>query len=115
MARRLVGANAGMLLIGPLGTTKFTEILIEMYAFSLKKIYIKMSSGKWRPFCPGLNVLKCDFSSCHARCQTRLMDDVTAVQNLLRFQIFANDSMGFCILCIPLDVDPLSKALGICV
>ena len=39
-----------------LGTT-FSEILIETETFSFKKIDLKMSSGKWRPFCIGLNVL----------------------------------------------------------
>ena len=48
--------NAGILLIGPLGTN-FSEILIEIQTFSFKKIHLKMSPGKWRPFCLGLNVL----------------------------------------------------------
>ena len=41
--------NAGRLLIWPLGTN-FTEILIEIHIFSFKKMHLKMSSGKWRPF-----------------------------------------------------------------
>ena len=45
-----------ILLIGPLGTN-FSEMLIEILPFSFKKIHLKMSSGKWRPFCLGLNVL----------------------------------------------------------
>ena len=45
-----------MLLIGPLGT-KFSEMLVEIHTFSIKKIHLKMSSEKWRPFCLGLNVL----------------------------------------------------------
>ena len=49
--------NVGILLIGTLGTN-FSEMLIEIHTFSFKKIHLKMSSGKWRPFCPGLNVLK---------------------------------------------------------
>ena len=48
--------NVGILLIGPLGTN-FSEMLIEMHTFSFKKIHFKMSSGKWRPSCLGLNVL----------------------------------------------------------
>ena len=47
--------NDGILLIGPL-ETNLSEILIEIYTFSFKKIHLKMSSGKRRPFCPGLNV-----------------------------------------------------------
>ena len=46
----------GILLIGPLGTN-FSEILSEIHTFSFKKMRLKMSSGKCRPFCLGLNVL----------------------------------------------------------
>ena len=48
--------NAGILLIGP-WETKFTEIVIEIHAFSFKKMHLKMASGKWRPFCLSLDVL----------------------------------------------------------
>ena len=53
----IIWTKAGILLIGPLGTN-FSEIIIEIYIFSFKKMHLKMSSGKWRPFCLGLNVLK---------------------------------------------------------
>ena len=52
----IIWNNAGILLIGPLGTN-FTGILIEIHTFSFKKMHLKMSSGKWRPFCLGLNVI----------------------------------------------------------
>ena len=52
----IIWTNDGLLLIGPLGTN-FSEILIEILPFSFKKMRLKMSSGKWRPFCLGLNVL----------------------------------------------------------
>ena len=52
----IIWTNAGMLLIGPLGTN-FSEILIEILTFSFKKMRLKVSSAKWRPFCLGLNVL----------------------------------------------------------
>ena len=52
----IIWTNAGILFIGPLGT-KFNEILLEIQTFSFKKMYLKMSSGKWQPFCLGLNVL----------------------------------------------------------
>ena len=51
--------NVGILLIWPLGTN-VSEMLIEIHTFSIKKIHLKMSSGKWRPFCLGLNVLRWD-------------------------------------------------------
>ena len=53
----IIWTNVGILLIRPLGTN-FSEILIEIHTFSFKKIHLKMSSGKWRPSCLGLNVLK---------------------------------------------------------
>ena len=52
----IIWTNAGLLLIGPLGTN-FSEILIEILAFSFKKTRLKVSSAKRRPFCLGLNVL----------------------------------------------------------
>ena len=48
--------NDGILLIGPV-ETNFSEIWIAIHIFSFKKMHLKMSSGKWRPFCLGLNVL----------------------------------------------------------
>ena len=52
----IIWTNAGILLIGPLGTN-FSEILIKILTFSLKKMRLKVSSAKRRPFCLGLNVL----------------------------------------------------------
>ena len=34
-----------------------SEILIEIPTLSFKKMRLKVSSAKWRPFCLGLNVL----------------------------------------------------------
>ena len=52
----IIWPNAGLLLIGPLGTN-FSENLIRIQSFSFKKMHLKMSSAKWRPFCYGINVL----------------------------------------------------------
>ena len=52
----IIWTNAGILLIGPLGTN-FSEISIEILTFSFKKMRLKVSSAKWSPFCLGLNVL----------------------------------------------------------
>ena len=54
----IIWGTAGILLIGPLGTN-FSGILMEMQIFSSTKIYLKMPSGKWRPFCLDLNVFRC--------------------------------------------------------
>ena len=53
----IIWTNAGILLIRRLGTN-LGEIVREIGTFSFKKMHLKMSSGKWRPFCPGLNVFK---------------------------------------------------------
>ena len=52
----IIWTNAGIFLIGPLGTN-FSEILIVIYTFSFTKMHLKMTSGKWGPFYLGLNVL----------------------------------------------------------
>ena len=52
----IIWTNAGILLIGPLGTN-FSENLIEILTFSFTKMRLKVSSAKWRLFCLGLNVL----------------------------------------------------------
>ena len=57
----IIRTNAGILLIRPLGTN-FSEILVEIQTFSLKKIRLKMSSAKCCSFRLGLNML---MSSCY--------------------------------------------------
>ena len=64
----IIWTNDGILLIGPLGTN-FSEILIEILTFSLKKIRLKMSSVKYCPFRLGLNVLTCLDSHVHIQNQ----------------------------------------------
>ena len=51
----IIWTNAGILSIGPL-ETNFSEILIEIYTFSLKKMHLKMS-GKWRSNIHTLSIL----------------------------------------------------------
>ena len=55
--RAIIWTNAGILLIGLLGTN-CSEILIGIQTFSFAKMHLKMSSAKWRPFCLCLNVFK---------------------------------------------------------
>ena len=52
----IIRINAGILLIRPLGTN-FSAFLVEILIVSFKKMCLKVSSAKWRPFCLGLNVL----------------------------------------------------------
>ena len=69
----IIWTNDAMLFIGPLGTN-FSEILIEIYTFSFKKMVSKVSSGKWRPSCLGLNVLTCWFNVHHSQWYHRHWD-----------------------------------------
>ena len=52
----IIWTNAWLLSIGPTWTY-FSENLIKIQQFSLKKMHVKMSPAKWRPSCLGLNVL----------------------------------------------------------
>ena len=56
LRQAIIWTNVGILSIESLGTN-ISEILIKSRAFSFKKMHLKMSSGKWRPSCLGLNVL----------------------------------------------------------
>ena len=68
----IIWTDTRILSIRPLATN-LNEISIGIQTFSLKKMYLKMSSAKWRPFCLGLNLLKeihvCCFQCtlCHRR------------------------------------------------
>ena len=53
----IIRTNAGILLIVPL-RTNFSENLIGIQPFAFKKMHLKMSSAKWRPFRLGLNELR---------------------------------------------------------
>ena len=52
----IIRTNAGILLIRPLRTNS-SEFLVEILIFSFKKMRLKVSSAKRRPFCIGLNEL----------------------------------------------------------
>ena len=54
--RAITRSNADLLSIGPLWTN-FSEIRSEILTFPFKKTGLKFSSGKFRPFCLGLNLL----------------------------------------------------------
>ena len=59
----IIWTNDGILLTGTLGTN-LSEILSEIHTFSFKKMHLKMTSAKWRPFCLGLNVLNVILYQC---------------------------------------------------
>ena len=67
----IIWTNDEILLIGHL-RTNLSEILSKVHTFPFKKMHLKTSSAKWRPFCLGLNVLIsiffCFGKSGHRRC-----------------------------------------------
>ena len=48
----IIWTSAVLLSIGPLAT-HFSEILTKIQNFSFRKMHLKLSSAKRRPFCPG--------------------------------------------------------------
>ena len=72
----IIWTNVRISLIRTLGTN-FSEILSEIHKFSFRKIHFKMSSGKWRPSCFGLNVL------IHV-----LMDKMAAISQTIFSEVF---------------------------
>ena len=63
----IIWTNAVSLSIGPLGTN-FSQIVFKIQTFSLKKMHLKMSSGKCRPFCRSLS--NCYLNLCWPWCLT---------------------------------------------
>ena len=53
--KAIISSSAGTMLNRSLATS-FSEIL--NHTFSFKKMHLKLSPAKWRPFCLGLNVLR---------------------------------------------------------
>ena len=62
MACHLVGANHFLNqcwnIVNWTLRNNFSEIVIEIITFSVKKMHLKLWSGNWQPFCLGLNELK---------------------------------------------------------
>ena len=85
----IIWTTARIMLIEPLGTN-FSEMLIEIPTFSFKKMRLKMSSGKWRPFCVKQKLFRScqmqDLNQCW--CIIKL-----TLRNELRIEIQYNDVM----------------------
>ena len=56
LCQAIIWTNSGILLIQTLGTN-FSEFTSEIHTSSIKKIYLKILSAKWRQFCLCLNEL----------------------------------------------------------
>ena len=64
----IIWTNDGLLSIGTLWTN-FSENVIKIPTLSFKKMHLKISSGKRRPFCLSLNVLTTVTGSCTLECE----------------------------------------------
>ena len=102
----IIWTNAGILLIGPLGTN-FIEILIEIHTFSLKKMHLKMSFGKWWLFCLGPNVLKPSSWNLHNKKHCCRWPGNARTQGIKKYDIYPvlleytgqwNQINGFCVI-----------------
>ena len=78
----IIWTSAGILFIGSLGTN-FSEILIGIQTFSFKKMLLKMSSAKWRPFCLGLNVLTHNCNSADTQGNSNDENDYNMMMTML--------------------------------
>ena len=92
----IIWTNAGILLIGHLGTN-FSEILIGIQTFSFKKLHLKTPSAKWRLFCLGLNELKymCGNKSSWSYEWLALKDIIQQCLHYTRVWIFFSDMFFF--------------------
>ena len=72
----IIWTNSGILSIGPLGSN-FNEISIEILTFSSKKMRLKVSSAKWRPFCIDLNEWSSNYSQ-----EARFTKDVSILSQI---------------------------------
>ena len=93
----IIWTNAGILLIGPLGTN-FSEILIEILLFSFKKMRLKVSSAKWRPFCLCLNVLINPITSAPVKLQSYHFSNSLCMESFITMEwwwLVGIDIVGF--------------------
>ena len=89
------GTNADILLIGTL-RTNFSEILIQILTLSLKKMHLKVSSAKWRPFCLGLNVLNNISEVIPISVELQQREESNFQRNFFNFHSWNCMKMGIC-------------------
>ena len=85
----MIWTNAGILIIRTL-RIHFSEIFIKIHTFSFKKMHLKMSSVKWRPFCLGLNVLSNSSLLSHQSNQMSTLEYVFLISVLAGVHRFAS-------------------------
>ena len=68
----IIWTNAGISITRPL-RTNFSDILIEIYTFSFKKMHSKILSEKCWPLCLGLNVSMLQWETLHKATNLQIM------------------------------------------
>ena len=109
----IIWTNAGILLIGPLGTN-FSENLIEIQTFLLKKIRLKMSSAKCCSFCLGLNVLT-QFGGIHPSIHIHFRSMFHSMGSAIRYHevsLRLSDTILMKIICFVLFCQPYGMGHG---
>ena len=84
----IIWTNVGILFIGTLGTN-FSETISEIHTFSFKKMHLKSSSAKWRPFCLGLSVLIAIYI-CYINWLVTLVAGTPVIQIMIQFSVWWN-------------------------
>ena len=93
----IIWTTTGILLIRPLGTN-FNEMSIQNLSFSFMKMRLKVSSGKWRPFCLGLNVLRLMQWYISSRIQLIILNLTHAeVNNVYRWKLWNPHEPSLCL------------------
>ena len=86
----IIWNNAWLLSIKPLGTN-VSEIIIKIQNFSFMKMYLKISSAKWRPFCPGGDELTLEVSMGMPSCNYQYCDALVLVVEQTASTLYQNN------------------------
>ena len=90
----IIWTNAGLLLIGPLGTN-FNEILIEILTFSFKEMRLKVSSAKWWPFCLGLSeLMQLSCGAMNKKCSPEISENFQGIHHYTVETLY--NTVNFC-------------------
>ena len=113
----IIWTSVGILSIRP-WVTYFNEILFGIRKFSFKKMPLKISSAKWRPFCLSLNVLTYEINSGHRSCcnvwylpEMHHNSNLAKYRSSIAFISFAQSS--WCWLCILQYVHAFAYTVGL--
>ena len=88
----IILTSAGLLSIGPLGTNS-SEIIINVQNVSFTKMFLKISSAKWRPFCLGRDELR--WQRWHEGVSYDDHKDIVYIYDIACPNVYPNDIASF--------------------